>query len=90
MRPASAVRWAGVPRVADGPFTVVWEGCDQRDYDSPGAVWVRHERTYDDERTAVHSWCNAQLWANTRPVSITPEPDWSRYSYDGKTPVRKA
>lgn len=85
----AAVPWVGVRPVAEGPFTVVWEGCDVGDPSSPDAQWEQYERTYDDERTAVHSWCNATLYENTRPVSITPEPDWSRYTYDGRNPVKK-
>lgn len=75
--------------MTDGPFTVVWEGCDQDDWNTPGAVWKRHERTYQDERTAVHAWLCAKQYENTRPVSITPEPDWSGYIYAGRTPVTK-
>jgi hypothetical protein len=37
----------------------------------------------------VALWQSATLYANTRPLSIEPEPDWSRYTYDGRTPVTR-
>jgi hypothetical protein len=69
----------------DGPFTVVWLGID----DAPGAEWQRHERAVDTEREAVHLWKHAAMYANTRPVSIAPEPRWNRYTYDGRTPLTR-
>lgn len=69
----------------DGPFTVVWLGID----DLPGAEWERYERTVPSEGEAVSLWQSATLYANTRPLSIEPEPDWSRYTYDGRTPITR-
>jgi hypothetical protein len=66
-------------------FHVVWEGID----DAPGATWQQYERNVATEREAVSLWQTAHLYENTRPVSIDPEPDWSRYSYDGRTPLTK-
>ena len=34
-------------------------------------------------------WEAATLYANTQPVSISPEPDWTRYTYDGHTPLNR-
>lgn len=76
--------------MTDGPFRVVTEWVHADDYTNPDAKWRMHIREYDTERNAVHAWSNAQRFANTRPVSITPEPEWSKYMRgDGKTPVTK-
>lgn len=71
--------------MAQGPFTVVWLGID----DAPGAEWQRYEHTVATEGQAVSLWQAACLYANTKPVSITPEPDWTRYTYDGYTPLNR-
>lgn len=71
--------------MTDGPFTVVWEGIDV----APDATWERHERTVDHEYQAVSLWQTAKLYENTRPISITPEPDWSRYTYGGQSTVTR-
>jgi hypothetical protein len=68
-----------------GPFTVVWLGIE----DAPGAEWQWYEKEVATEREAVHLWNTATLYANTRPVSIEPEPHWARYTYDGKTPLTR-
>lgn len=70
---------------ATGPFLVVWLGID----DAPGAEWQRYERRVPTEDRAVRLWQSCALYANTRPVSISPEPDWSRYTYDGRTPLTR-
>ena len=76
--------------MTDGPFTIITEWALADEYDKPGATWHRETRTYDTEQDAVHAWGNARLYENTRPVSITPEPNWSAYvSGDGRTPVTK-
>lgn len=74
----------GAPPV-EGPFTVVRDGIDAR----PGAEWQRHEHVVDTEHEAVHLWMAAYLYENLRAVSITPEPHWARYSYDGRTPLTR-
>jgi hypothetical protein len=73
----------------DGPFTIVSESVDTDDWNNPNAIWERSTRTYATEKEAVHVWGCLRRYANTRPISITPDPDWSRYSYDGRTPVTK-
>lgn len=73
----------------EGPFTVVTEWALADEYDQPGARWYPHTREYDTERDAVRAWENARRFENIRPISITPEPNWSRYSYDGRTPLTK-
>ena len=57
--------------------------------DAPGAEWERYERSLPTEELAVRLWENATLYANTKPVSISPEPDWTRYTYDGYTPLNR-
>ena len=71
--------------MAKGPFTVVWLGID----DAPGAEWQRYEREIPTEGEAVSLWETATLYANTQPVSISPEPDWTQYTYDGHTPLNR-
>lgn len=75
--------------MAERPFTVVWEACNADEYSNPDAEWKRYEQVFNQERDAVHQWVTAKRYANTRPVSITPEPDWERYTYDGRTPLKK-
>jgi hypothetical protein len=49
--------------------------------------WLNtHERL--TEREAVHHWLSARLYDNTEPVSVTPEPEWSRWTFDGRNPVQ--
>lgn len=74
----------GAPPVA-GPFTVVWDGIDAK----PGAGWQRHEAVVETEHEAVGLWKSTYLYENLRGVSITPEPHWARYSYDGRTPLTR-
>lgn len=62
-----------------GPFTVVWLGIDA----APGAEWQRYERTVPTEALAVRLWRNCVMYANTHPVSISPEPEWTRHTYNG-------
>lgn len=78
----------GGPEV-EGPFTVVTEWALAAEYAEPGAKWYRHTREYATEWDAVGAWENAKRFENTRPISITPEPNWSRYSYDGRTSITK-
>lgn len=75
--------------MTDGPFHVTWEACNNDDWDNPDAEWKPREKTVTTELEATQLWGSLKRFVNTRPVSITPEPDWSRYSYDGKTPVAK-
>jgi hypothetical protein len=75
--------------VTIGPFIIVSEWAPADEYNKPGGTWHRQERTYERELDAVRAWSSARRYENTRPISITPEPDWSRYSFDGKTPVTK-
>lgn len=44
------------------------------------------ETDFAHERDAVNAWCSAAMYVNTEPVSMTPEPNWSAYTHDGKTP----
>lgn len=75
--------------MAEGPFTIVWEVVEQANWNKPNPPWKRCEGEFHSELDAVRHWGAMRLYANTRPVSITPEPDWSKYSYDGRNPVRK-
>lgn len=76
--------------MVDGPFHVKWEACDANDWNNPDAEWMPYEKTVDDELEAVRLWGSQKSYVNTRPISITPEPDWSRHVHgDGKTPVTK-
>jgi hypothetical protein len=74
-----------VPPV-EGPFTVVWEFTNP---DIRNDGWHPHTRIVATESEAVNLWKNAQLYENTRPVSISPEPRWDRHSYDGRTPLTR-
>jgi hypothetical protein len=38
-----------------------------------------YQKEESDELIAVQLWGTLQRSANLEPVSITPEPDWSRY-----------
>ncbi len=67
-----------------GPFTVVTEYSNDG-----GTTWQQSVQTADQEDVAVSYWETAKRYVNTRPVSITPEPNWARYSYDGRTPLTK-
>lgn len=73
-----------------GPFTVVWEAFDDP---RPGPMigpWNRLTATYPEELDAVRKWGAMKVFENTRPVSVTPEPNWSAYVRgDGKTPVTR-
>jgi hypothetical protein len=71
------------------PFRVVTEHCDPDNYTDPDAIWTRHEEVFDTENEAVGAWESVKRYENTRPIAIYPEPDWSRYSYDGRNPLRK-
>lgn len=71
--------------MTDGPFTIVWETLDHR----TGATQKQHEAIVATEGQAVRLWESATLYANTRPVSISPEPDWTRYTYDGHTHLNR-
>lgn len=77
--------------MTNGPFTIVWEAVDDPDWVKPDDdEWERHEQQFTSELDAVREWGSLHLYTNTRPVSITPEPDWSKYVHgDGKTPVTK-
>ncbi len=74
----------GAPPV-EGPFTVVYEFIDA----TPGTTWQPRTVEFATEDDAVSAWGVYRLYVNTRPVSITPEPNWARYSYDGHTPLTK-
>lgn len=72
-----------------GPFRVVWEICDDDEWDSPTAEWERAEEIFDQERDAIGLWRFLKGYTHTRPISIDPEPDWSSYIYDSMTPLKK-
>lgn len=63
-------------------YTVITNGMDDM---SPG-WYARHVGVYATEFEAVNAWDSAQQYTNIVPLSITPEPDWSKYSFDGRTP----
>lgn len=69
----------------DGPFIMVWLGIDA----TPGAQWTRYDDVLMTEAEAVRAWQNACLYDNMRPVSISPEPRWNRYTFDWRTPVTR-
>lgn len=73
----------------EGPFHVVWEDTSADDWNNPDAVWHEREKSFDSELDAVRHWHAMIQYANTRPVSITPEPEWGKYTYDGHTPGTK-
>lgn len=76
--------------MTDGPFRVVTRWVHADSYGDPDAKWQMQTREYDTELDAIHAWGNARMYANIEPVSITPEPEWSKYvQSDGKTPVTK-
>lgn len=71
----------------EGPFTVVWDGMDH--LAPPGTPWERRTQEVATEQEAVNLWQTAVLYANMRPVDISPEPRWNQYTYDGHTPLKR-
>lgn len=69
----------------EGPFLVVWRIRDI----APGSEWRERSKEVITEREAVGLWKRAAMYENTEPVSITPEPRWNRYTYDGRTPLTR-
>jgi hypothetical protein len=47
---------------------------------------TRYQKYLTTERDAVNAWCQAAMYENAEPISMDPEPNWSAYTHDGKTP----
>lgn len=74
--------------MTEGPFTITWEAFPYQEHGTD-VTWTRFEQTFETELSAVRHWRSLVRYANTRPLTITPEPDWSAYTSDGRTPTRK-